>query len=569
MIQLDFAARCNHRHPHVHARAKTFGPCFSDRDSPRDLGSQPDPGPDSKSRQCYGVQFGQSQSSSTPRLQYSSNPSLRPRGFEDEDDDEDENDVPDTPSDPHRDQVSPASETDLNDSYDVFYDQLSADGHWIYAENYGYVFQPRVAENNADWRPYTNGHWEATDRGWYWETEEPFGWATYHYGRWANIDGTGWVWAPGTDWSPAWVSWRICDNGFIGWAPLSPECPRPSEAVAIGSWSDSYSDTGPGAFCFLPFSAWFNPSYVGALAPNSQNLELINASRNVTSISVTKTIVSDFGPRPEVIAQETGKEVKTYLLHYSEVRGQHNFARSIAGNVLNISGPAAKLKATAIKVPTVIKTIVRPTVNRGWNGLTKEDIDRVHVKYAAEAHIPSHLPTKPIERVNLVPNATPAAIRPVSNQKEKEKEPKESKETAKASGKKGSKGKTASTSTHKGSQKHKTASESKEESGSKGEGKSKGSSKLAKASKDTDDTDTDESESPKKKTTSSKSGSSKSKTSGSSKVAKASKDTDDTDESESPKKKTSSSKSGGSKSSEGSKSEGSKKTSKKSSEDEE
>ena len=426
-------------------------------------------------------------------------------------------------------QVSTATETDLNDSYDVFYDQLSADGHWIYAENYGYVFQPTVAENNADWRPYTNGHWDATDRGWYWETEEPFGWATYHYGRWANIDGTGWVWAPGTDWSPAWVSWRICDNGFIGWAPLSPECPRPSEAVAIGSWSDSYSDTGPGAFCFLPFSAWFNPSYVGALAPNSQNLELINASRNVTSISVTKTIVSDFGPRPEVIAQETGKEVKTYLLHYSEVRGQHNFARSIAGNVLNISGPAAKLKATAIKVPTVIKTIVRPTVNRGWNGLTKEDIDRVHVKYAAEAHIPSHLPTKPIERVNLVPNATPAAIRPVSNQKEKEKEPKESKETAKASGKKGSKGKTASTSAHKGSQKHKTASESKEEGGSKGEGKSKGSSKLAKASKDTDDTD----------------------------------------ESESPKKKTSSSKSGGSKSSEASKSEGSKKTSKKSSEDEE
>ncbi|MBV8276192.1 MAG: hypothetical protein JO170_13170, partial [Verrucomicrobia bacterium] len=80
----------------------------------------------------------------------------------------------------------------VNDSYDVFYDQLSADGHWIYAENYGYVFQPNVAANNADWRPYTNGHWEATDRGWYWDTEEPFGWATYHYGRWANIDGTGW-----------------------------------------------------------------------------------------------------------------------------------------------------------------------------------------------------------------------------------------------------------------------------------------------------------------------------------------------------------------------------------------
>jgi hypothetical protein len=467
-------------------------------------------------------------------------------------------------------QVSPGTETDLNDSYDVFYDQLSGDGQWLFAENYGYVFQPTVAENNADWRPYTNGHWEATDRGWYWDTEEPFGWAAYHYGRWANIDGTGWVWIPGTDWSPAWVSWRICDNGFIGWAPLSPECPRPSEAVAIGSWCDSYADTGPGAFCFLPFSAWFNSSYIGALAPATQNLELIKASRNVTNISVTKTVTSDFGPRPEVIAKETGREVKTYILHYSEVRGQHNFARSIADNALNISGPAAKLKANAVKVPTVAKTIVRPTVNRGWNGLTKEDIDGVHAKYAAEAHIPTHLPTKPIERVSLVPSATPAVIRPVSNQKEKEKAPKESKDSAKANGKKGSsREKTANTSAHKGSSKHKTAAESKEEGGSKGEGKSKGSSKVAKASKDSDDTD--ESESLKKKTGSSKSGASKSsgesKSSKISKAAKASKKSDDSDESESPKKKASASKTGGSKNSDGSKSEGAKKAAKKTSED--
>jgi hypothetical protein len=455
-------------------------------------------------------------------------------------------------------QESPANETDLNDSYDVFYDQLSADGHWIFAENYGYVFQPTVAASNADWRPYTNGHWEATDRGWYWDTEEPFGWATYHYGRWANIDGTGWVWAPGTDWSPAWVSWRICDNGFIGWAPLSPECPRPSEAVAIGGWCDSYSDTGPEAFCFLPFSAWFNSSYVGALAPVTQNLQLINASRNVTNISVSKTIINDFGPRPEVIAQETGREIKTYLLHYSEVRGQHNFGRSIADNVLNISGPAAKLKANAIKVPTVIKTIVRPTVNKGWNGLTKDDVDAVHSKYAAEAHIPSHLPTKPIERVNMVPSATPAVIRPVRDQKEKEKEPKESKETAeKEAAKKGNKGKTENASAHKGTPKHKTASASEEEGGSKGESKSKLKSKTAKASKDTDDTDeSDEAKSSKKTASSSKSSSHKngtgSKSSGSSKVAKASKETDDTDESENPKRKTtSSSKSGARKSGEG------------------
>jgi hypothetical protein len=374
-------------------------------------------------------------------------------------------------------QENQAAEADLNDSYDVFYDQLSSDGHWIFVENYGYVFQPNLAEKNANWRPYTNGHWESTDRGWYWDTDESFGWATYHYGRWANIDGTGWVWTPGTDWSPAWVSWRVCDTGFVGWAPLPPECPRPSEAVAIGDWCDSYSDTGPGAFCFLPFNAWFNPSYAGSFAPVTQNLELLNTSRNVTNISASKTLISSFGPRVEFIAQQTGRQVKTYTLHYSEVRGRNNFSRSINGNLLNVNGPVAKLKANATKVPTVIKTIVRPTVNKGWNGFTKDEIDGLHRRYASEAHIPSHLPTKPIERVNLVPSGTPTPTQLVHNQKEKEAKP--GKETVKGAAEKGSKGK-AGAAGRKTTGKHKTAS--KEESSSKEEGKSK-SSKGAGGSK--------------------------------------------------------------------------------------
>jgi uncharacterized protein DUF6600 len=465
------------------------------------------------------------------------------------------------------------NESDRNDSYDVFYDQLSADGHWIFAENYGYVFQPNVAEKNPDWRPYTNGHWEATDRGWYWDTEEPFGWATYHYGRWTNIDGTGWVWTPGIDWSPAWVSWRISDTGFVGWAPLPPECPRPSEVVPIGGWCDSYADIGPEAFCFLPFSAWFNSNYVGLFAPAARNLELVNGSRNVTNISATKTTISNFGPRPDLIAQRTGREVKTYGLQYSEVRGKHNFSRSINGDLLDIDGPALKLKANAMKVPTVIKTIVRPTVNKGWNGLTKEDIDGVHRKYASEAHIPTHLPNKPIERVNLVPSATPAVIRPVSDQKQKER--KEHNEAAKATPQKGTKGKTGNASTHKSAAKHKTASESEEEGGSKGESKSKVKSKTAKVAKDADDTDG--SETPKKKASSSKSGGGGSKTTKTAKTSKSSggsKDEDSENEgaksskaSKGEETKSSSKKSSHGSSDEESKGEGSKKTSKKSSDD--
>ena len=350
---------------------------------------------------------------------------------------------------------------------------------------------------------------------------------------------------------PIWVSWRICDNGFVGWAPLPPECPRPSDVVAIGSWCDAYADTGPEAFSFLPFTAWFNSSYVGSIAPVAQNLKLINASRNVTNISATKTAISNFGPRPDLIAQQTGREVQTYLLHYSEVRGQHNFSRSINGNLLNINGPAPKLKANATKVPTVIKTIVRPTVNKGWNGLTKEDTDSVHRKYASEAHIPTHLPNKPIERVNLVPSAAPEATRPVRDLKPKET--KEGKETGKATGEKRSKEKTGSAATHKGSVKHKTASASKEEGSSKGEGKSKRTAKTAKRSKDTDD----ESETPKKKTSSSESGGSTSGNgSKSSKTSKSSRGSSDEN-----------SKGEASKSSGSSKSKGTKRASKKSSDE--
>jgi hypothetical protein len=264
----------------------------------------------------------------------------------------------------------------------------------------------------------------------------------------------------------------------------------------------------------LPFNAWFNPSYAGSFAPVTQNLELLNASRNVTNISASKTLISSFGPRVEFIAQQTGRQLKTYTLHYSEVRGRNNFSRSINGNLLNVNGPVAKLKANATKVPTVIKTIVRPTVNKGWNGFTKDEIDGVHRKYASEAHIPSHLPTKPIERVNLVPSGMPTPIQLVHNQKEKEAKP--GKETVKSAAEKGSKGKIGA-GDRKTTGKHKTAS--KEEGSSKGEGKSKsskgtGGSKGSSASKskigsgESKSKDDDESKTAKKGSTS-KSGSKK------------------------------------------------------------
>ncbi|OYW70742.1 MAG: hypothetical protein B7Z37_29800 [Verrucomicrobia bacterium 12-59-8] len=68
-------------------------------------------------------------------------------------------------------------------SIDFFYDALSPYGDWIYTPNYGYVWQPLVAQQPG-WSPYADGSWAYTDAGWTWISNEDFGWLTYHYGRW-------------------------------------------------------------------------------------------------------------------------------------------------------------------------------------------------------------------------------------------------------------------------------------------------------------------------------------------------------------------------------------------------
>ena len=79
------------------------------------------------------------------------------------------------------------SQTPPAASYSTFYTRLEPLGVWRDTSIYGYVWQPREAEQSRGWRPYTNGRWVYTDAGWTWVSKEPFGWATYHYGRWARL----------------------------------------------------------------------------------------------------------------------------------------------------------------------------------------------------------------------------------------------------------------------------------------------------------------------------------------------------------------------------------------------
>ncbi len=113
-------------------------------------------------------------------------------------------------------------------------EDLDDNGTWVQADNYGWVWAPRVA---VGWAPYRDGRWVWVDYyGWSWVSYDPWGWAPYHYGRWFNSPRHGWCWWPGAvggrhHWSPglvAFFGWGGHGGGVsigfgnVGWVPLAP-----------------------------------------------------------------------------------------------------------------------------------------------------------------------------------------------------------------------------------------------------------------------------------------------------------------------------------------------------------
>jgi hypothetical protein len=163
------------------------------------------------------------------------------------------------------------------ESYQVFYDQLSAYGTWIDHPGYGYVWQPNVG---PDFRPYvTNGHWVYSDAGWTWVSGYPWGWATFHYGRWFFEEGYGWLWVPGHQWAPAWVTWGHSGD-YYGWAPIAPNVD-----VAAGNWSPPAN-----TWNFVPAQHITKPDVVNYTVVHNNNTVINNIVKNVTVINNIKTV---------------------------------------------------------------------------------------------------------------------------------------------------------------------------------------------------------------------------------------------------------------------------------------
>ena len=280
-------------------------------------------------------------------------------------------------------------------SVDYFYDNLSG-GNWIDVEGYGYGWQPDLAVNDQNWRPYADGYWAYTDDGWTWISYEEFGWATYHYGRWANLSDYGWVWFPGEDldWGPAWVSWRT-GGDYVGWAPLPPRGPGVVYAGRpIGPQVDIEFDIGPQYYNFCQARYIGEPVLRNYIAPPVQNVTYINNTVNVTNITVQNNVVYNYGPNYEVLSAASARPIQRLSIERQTAANLSVAAKSgtltkVQGNKLVVAAPPRLAKAPATAKPATVKTkVAQPKLNRGWAGVANEAQLKQKIKTENPKNIP-------------------------------------------------------------------------------------------------------------------------------------------------------------------------------------
>lgn len=241
---------------------------------------------------------------------------------------------------------------EVADSYQIFYDALAPYGSWLDVENYGYVWQPRVAVENWRWRPYTDGHWAYTDYGWTWLSNEPFGWAAYHYGRWAKLRRLGWVWVPDDQWAPAWVSWRSSDR-YVGWAPLPPEA-RFDGGSGIHDWADSRFDIGTSEYVFVPSSEFGDDRLSDAALPPEQNVTIINETTNVTNIVSSNSMIVNYGPVFEAVQGRSRRPIARLRVEKRPVAQSGQNATVVNGGAVLFAAPAIR-KSNAQAKPAQVR----------------------------------------------------------------------------------------------------------------------------------------------------------------------------------------------------------------------
>ena len=280
-------------------------------------------------------------------------------------------------------------------SIDLFYNNLSG-GNWIEVADYGYGWQPDVAVNDPNWRPYADGYWAYTDEGWTWVSYEDFGWATYHYGRWARLADQGWLWFPGSDldWGPAWVSWRT-GGDYVGWAPLPPRGPGiVYEGQPIGGQVDVEFDIGPAYYNFIDARFIGEPVLRDRIFAPSQNVTYINQTVNVTNITVQNNVVYNYGPDYNTLSARSSRPIQRLNIERQTNVNLSAAAKSggltkVQGNKLMVGAPNKINKPAQGIAPLRVKTkVAQPKVEHGWAGVPNEAQLKQKIKTENPKNIP-------------------------------------------------------------------------------------------------------------------------------------------------------------------------------------
>lgn len=117
---------------------------------------------------------------------------------------------------------------------------MDSSGTWYDVPGQGQVWQPYVADGDADFDPYGNGAWAwYPGTGYLWASAYPWGWTPYRCGGWSYYDSFGWGWAPGA--SCGGFGWGFAGGGYVvnivrwprGYKPVRVPVARPGPARPI------------------------------------------------------------------------------------------------------------------------------------------------------------------------------------------------------------------------------------------------------------------------------------------------------------------------------------------------
>ena len=224
-------------------------------------------------------------------------------------------------------------------SFQSFYDVLSPMGEWIqitkedldedlsdgegegrmYAvteEDFLFIWKPGVEQG---WKPYSNGRWEYSEQGWFWASNDKWGNSTYNYGRWWNSPKYGWVWLPGYTWAPAWVRWRVSNDGnSIGWVPLSPKAKWKSES---GITDKNYHYRNSDKDWVFVDNNTFTGDINNSIVSDNNNSELVKNSSSIIEIKAENDKIITGGPDVNAIEQKTNKKFTRKRLRFHKDNG--------------------------------------------------------------------------------------------------------------------------------------------------------------------------------------------------------------------------------------------------------